>query len=101
MENGTYEVSVPRLKDWLGQLDIPKADHLWYLQKHQREVLEEQLSKIAPIRQESIHRIADFITFFHLIDPTQVEIEIRKQTIKHVLVRPRSADNAIDRIFDG
>jgi transcriptional regulator with XRE-family HTH domain len=91
----------PVLTLWLDSLDIPKQDHKWYIQKHAREYVYEQL-KILPldVPDQLLTKIADVLVFNKTIDISNIVAYLDKHTLPLVLYKPRSADIASDRIKD-
>lgn len=92
----------PLLTDWMEQLDISSTDHPWYIQKNEREFYYTVLRKNFPqLPKQFIERIADTLAFYKDIPHKQdLDANLVRHTISHILLRPRSADVAMDHIKD-
>ena len=92
----------PLLTDWLDQLDISSSEHPWYIQKNEREFYYTVLRKNFPqLPEKFLERIADTLAFYKNIPNKQdLDANLMRHTISHILLRPRSADVAMDHIKD-
>lgn len=99
LEKKFLPIKYTMLEKWLGFLDIPKDDHLWYLQKHGREKIKMELLKRYPDADSMfISRIADALFFRDHIDKFQLIHLIHETTLTCLLKAPRQADNILDRL---
>lgn len=97
MESQFVPLSNKLLTDWMSHLDIPKQDHLYYLQKHLREQNYEALKQCPSLTDEYVRqRIADLITFNTHI--TKIGALLTSVTLEHIEMQPRSARIAVEDI---
>lgn len=92
------------LSDWLDEIDIPSADHAWYIQRHKREYVYNTLSQNITTTTDKgnvlLAKLADVLVFFEHIDISLVSSQLTVHTLPHILPKPRSADIATDNIKD-
>lgn len=99
----TYETKVKNISDdlmhkWLDALEVPTMDHAWFIQRNKRELYYSILKENTSAPSEIITKLADVLAFREQIDVAELCAQIAKKTLPLILLRPRSADIAIDNI---
>ena len=101
IENKFVRIPEPTLRAWIVELEIPKLEVDWYVQKHKREVAYDALKESLPqIPKPVLQPLADLIALSNKINNNELSASILKHTLPLILPRPRTADAAMDEIHD-
>jgi transcriptional regulator with XRE-family HTH domain len=83
------------LPSWLDHLDVPKQDHEWFFQQHDREKIYQVIRPVCPDPDLAL-RLSDCIAL--PVNEQLIKNTILKSTLHILKVQPRQVENVIEEL---